>query len=264
MTRGIYAKTVAPVLLAALTAFNAGPAAAQRGDRTVPANTVVRVELEDRLSSATARRGERFMARLDPDDRSGFPRGTQFEGVVTEASRASKEEPGVLDVEIRRAIFPDGRAVAISGELAGLGEDDVRRRSDGRLESKHTSKKKKFDTKWVGYGAAGGAVLSTIFGGGFLKGALLGALGGAIYGYVSKDKGRRDYHEVELASGTEFGIRLADRVAFNDDGRYRDAYYEETDRDRDLDREIDRDRDRDRDREIDRDRDRDRDFDPNR
>src|SRR5690606_35021591 len=112
-------------------------------------------------------------------DRSGFPRGTRFEGVVTEVARAGKNEPGVLDVEFRRAILPDGRAMAISGELAGLGDDDVRRRSDGRLESRHSSRKEKFDAKWVGYGAAGGAVLSTIFGGGFLKGALLGGLGGA-------------------------------------------------------------------------------------
>lgn len=264
MTRGIYAKTVAPLLLAALTAVNTAPAAAQGYNRTVPANTVVRVELEDKLSSANSERGERFMARLDSEDRSGFPRGTRFEGVVTEVARASRNEPGVLDLEIRRAIFPDGRAVAINGELAGLGDDDVRRRSDGTLESRHTSKKKKFDTKWVGYGAAGGAVLSTVFGGGFLKGALLGALGGAIYGYVSKDKGRRDYHDVELSRGSEFGIRLADRVAFNDDGRYRDATYEDDDRyERDRD-DRDRNRDYDRERDIDRDRDRDRDYGPDR
>ena len=75
--------------------------------------------------------------------------------------------------------------------------------------------RKKFDWKWVGYGAGGGAVLGTIFGGNLLRGALLGGLGGAVYSYLNRDK-NREFKDVELSRGTEFGIRLDNRVAFAD------------------------------------------------
>jgi len=194
--------------------------------KVIPANTVVKVKLDQDLSTKEARPGDRFTATLDDDDYSGFPAGTRFEGTVTEATRPTKTRPGILDVTVRRALLPGGSAVAVSGQLAGLEEDDVRRVGRGRLESKHRGKGK-FQTKWVGYGAAGGAVLSTIFGGNFLKGALLGGVGGAVYGYLNKDKGSRSYRDVELDRGTGFGLRLNQRVVFNDSSRYRYASYED-------------------------------------
>lgn len=257
MTGQVSRLMLAPALAAAVGMVGAAQAAPRRvthgavrpavaaNQRVVPADTVVRVELEEGLSSRTARVGQTFMATLDQEDRSGFPEGTRFEGTVAQVTHATKEQPATLDVKFRRAFLPGGSPIAISGGLASLDEKDVSRTSSGRLASR--SRKGKFEAKWVGYGAAGGAVLSTILGGSFLKGALIGAAGGAAYSYLKKEKGRKHRREVELDAGTDFGIRLANRVAFNDSTRYH--YLTSTEiRDRDeRDQDI-RDRDRERDR----------------
>lgn len=229
----------APLLAAAFAAVTAAQAGPARSTRVVPADTVVRAELDTKLSSKTAQKGDPLRAIVSDEDRSGFPIGTRFEGTVTEVQRAKKDQPGVLDVRFNRAVLPDGTPVALGGSLASLDDKDVKRSSDGRMVSKHGSKSK-FDAKWVGYGAGAGAVLATVFGGGFLKGALIGALGGAAYSYINKDKNKDngEYHDVDLAKGTPFGIRVDNRVSFTDTGRYR---YTPADRDSDI-----RDRDRDR------------------
>jgi len=245
-----------PVLMATLGLLVGSQANAAVRSRVIPADTVVRVSLDDELSTRTSQEGDRVTATLDDRDYSGFPEGTRFEGRVTEVRRSAKNQPGILDARFHRAILPDGTVVPISATLAGLDDKDVRRDNDGRLESRHAGRRgsEKFETKWVGYGAGAGAVLSTIFGGNFLKGALLGAVGGAVYSYLNKEKARK-YSEVDLSRGTEFGLRLNQRVAFDDHGRFRYATYEEEQYDRDRDSRYDRDRDREY-----RDRDRDREY----
>src|SRR3569833_3169581 len=254
----------ATVALAAVSFAGSGPARAQppatahpQATRIVPTDTVVRARLEERLSTRTATRGQHFTATVDDNDRSGFPDGTRLEGVVTEVEHPTKEHPGVLDVQFRRAILPGGRAVAITGRLASLDEKDVKETTDGRLVAAHRGDGK-MQTKWLGYGAAGGAVLSTIFGGNFLKGALLGALGGGAYAYLNKAKNHERYREVDLDPDTRFGVRITHQVAFANVPSY---HYRTFDRDRDRqDYRDDRDRDHDRDTDRDRDRDRDRDH----
>lgn len=245
--------------LAAVGLAGAANAAPATQVRYVPSNTVVRARLEDDLSTKTARVGDHFSAKLGNKDYSGLPEGTRFQGVVTDVERPDKKHPGVLDVKIQKAVLPNGTVVPMTGTLASLDDKDVERGSDGRLESRHAKKGGKFETKWVGYGAAGGAVLSTVFGGNFLKGALLGAAGGAVYSYLNKGKGGHGkYRDVELSSGTKFGIRLNNQLAFRTNPSYHYAVYERDRDDRDNDRDRDKDRDRDR---SDRDRDRDRDND---
>jgi len=222
-TRSI-SRAAMPAILGALALLGTHEASAQSRRVTVPENTVVRVRLDDKLSSRTAMRGDRFTATLADEDRSGLPSGTRFEGVLSEVRRSTREEPGVLDMDFRRVILADGASMPVVGTLASLADDDVRRSSDGRLEARRNdSSGGKMQTKWVGYGAGAGAVLATVFGGGFLKGALLGGLGGAVYGYLNKDKDRggRNFSEVDLAQGQEFGIRLNQQIAFADNGRYR-------------------------------------------
>ncbi len=217
------------------TAFMAGASLAQKSStRTVPSNTILRADLDDQLSSRTARKGDVFMATLSNKDYSGLPEGTRFQGVVTEVQIAGKDKPGMLDVRFQKAILPGGATVSFAGELADLDKKNLRRTSTGRLESKAPGKR--FETKWVGYGAAGGAVLSTVLGGGTFRGALLGALGGAAYAYINKNK-KKHYDEVEIAQKTEFGIRATQRLTFTDNSRYRYATYDpSSDRDRDRDR----------------------------
>lgn len=240
---------ILPVLAASFGLH--GPAQAQSRQRTIPVDTVIRLELNDDLSSRNARRGDLFTARLDDRDHSGFPSDTRFEGSVIDVRRAEKNRAGVLGIKIHRAILPGGQMIPVNGTLASLDGDGVRRASNGRLEASGKSSNK-IDLKWVGYGAAGGAVLGTVLGdsGDLLKGALLGALGGAAYSYLNKDKGNsRDYRDVTLARGTDFGVRVHHNIAFRDADRYRyseydDRYAGREDDDRYDDRERTGDRER--------------------
>jgi len=212
-----------PALLLLLGVGGIREAAAQRDRGDIPAETVVRARMDERVSSRNAQVGDRFTATVVDNDRSGFPEGTKLQGTVSEVQHSTKDQPGILDMRFKRAVLPDGTAVAIDGRLASLSDEDTRRTRDGRIESRRSGDKGKFDPKWVGYGAAGGAVLATIFGGGFLKGALLGGLGGAVYAYLNKDKNKNgdSFREATIDSGTEFGVRMAQSVAFDRRPNYR-------------------------------------------
>ncbi|MCC2671748.1 MAG: copper amine oxidase domain protein, partial [Armatimonadetes bacterium] len=256
-------RTVASTMIAALALSTAVQAQTTRSMRYVPTDTVVRLTLAESVNSRTARAGDLFTAQLSERDRSGFPERTRFEGSILDVRRADKGRPGELTMKVHRAFLPNGGVIAVNGTLAGLSEDDVSRTTNGRLVSRGT-KSNKFGTKWIGYGAAGGAVLATVLGdsGDLLKGALLGALGGAAYEYLNKDKKRGSYSDVELSKGTEFGVRVHGQVAFRDSDEFRYASYSRSDRDRDLDRDERYDSRVDRERDYDRDRD-ERDYDRN-
>ncbi|MBM3459070.1 MAG: hypothetical protein FJX77_11135 [Armatimonadetes bacterium] len=242
------------LLPAILTVSMLPVAAGAQGDRVrIPEDTVVRVRLDDAVNGRSAREGQRVMASLDRDDRSGFPLGTRFEGTITELRRAGNGRPGTMDMEFRRAMLPDRDWINLDGRLARLSGDEIRRVDGGRLEARRGGSR--IDTRWIGYGAAGGAVLGVLLGGGsgdLLKGALLGALGGAAYGYINRDRDRdyRDYQDVSLNRGTDFGIRLDRPVSFQDrsDFRYTGDFGRNRGRDRYEDRYDDRYDDRGRDR----------------
>jgi hypothetical protein len=208
-----------PLLITVLGLLGAQSADAQsRGRTTVPADTVVRLKMDTTLNSHDARKGQTFAAVLADEDRSGFPEGTRFQGVVREVQRRTSEKPGMLDVQIQSAYVPGGGKTAVSGRLASLDGDDVRRTKNGRLEARKRTGGKT-DWKWAGYGAGAGAILSAVTGGKALKGAVLGGLGGAVYSYLSRDKGGKDtFRDVDLPRGTEFGMRLERQVSVT--GRY--------------------------------------------
>lgn len=221
-TRAVTGATLAAVLAVGGALPLRVAAAPNDSEVVIPENTVVRLKLEDRVTSREARVGDKFAATLNTNDRSGFPNGTRFQGEVTEAERKKDDEPGVLNVRIRTAYLPGGARLPVSGRLASLNSKDLRRTSDGRLEAKSKGGGSgKPDWKWAGYGAAGGAVLSAILGGGVLKGALLGGVGGGIYSYLNRDKNKSQIRDVDLPAGTEFGMRLDDRVAFDDRDSFR-------------------------------------------
>jgi hypothetical protein len=233
-----------------------GAAQAQRsGDRrqvSLPEGTVLRAELNDRLSSTDSRSGDRFTATIRSDrDGSRLPSDTEVVGQVTSVRRASEKQPATIDVDFRSLRLADGRTYPISASLASLDAKSVRRTTDGRLESRGGSSRDK--TKFIGYGAGAGALIGVLSGGNILKGGLLGAAAGYLYGQLNKDKeshGR--YSEVDLKPGTEFGVELnrrtvvalaADRSSRSDrdrrfddqDARYRNRSAGDLDRPRDAD-----------------------------
>jgi len=211
-------KTRPLALAAALALGVTGSALAQGYSRTadsdtLPAGTVLKVRLDNRLNSAEARPGQRFTATVRPDeDHSGLPEGTRVEGVVRTASPATKDKPGVLDVDFTALSFPNGRNYAINGSLSSLDSKSVTRSENGRLVSKRDSKSEKM--KFIGYGAGAGALIGLLTKGNLLTNALLGAAGGYLYGQLNKDKENGGYRNVDLKEGSEFGVRLDQRFAY--------------------------------------------------
>jgi hypothetical protein len=208
-----------PLALAAALALGVtGSALAQGYSRTadndaLPAGTVLKVRLDNRLNSAQARPGERFTATVRPEeDHSGLPEGTRVEGVVRTAQPASKDKPGVLDVEFTTLEFPNGRNYAINGSLSSLDAKSVTRAANGRLVSKRDTKSDKM--KFIGYGAGAGALIGLLTKGNLLTNTLLGAAGGYLYGQLNKDKQNGSYHDVDLKQGSEFGVRLDQQFAY--------------------------------------------------
>jgi hypothetical protein len=176
---------------------------------SLPEGTVLRAELNDRLSSQDNHPGDRFRATIRSDqDESGLPSGTQVEGTVTSVRRASEKEPGTIDVDFNTLRTPDGRTYPINASLTSLDADSVRRNSSGRLEARGRSSNDK--TKFIGYGAGAGALIGVLSRGNLLTSALLGAAGGYLYGQLTKDKDRNNgrYSDVNLKTGTEFGVRV--------------------------------------------------------
>jgi len=177
---------------------------------SLPEGTVIRAELNDRLSSVDSHPGDRFRGTIRSDqDSAGLPAGTQVEGQVTAVRRASTKEPGTVDVEFTTLRTPDGRTYPITASLTSLDSNSVQRNASGRLEARGSSSNKN-KTKFIGYGAGAGALIGALSHGNLLTSAILGAAGGYLYGQLNKDKAQNNgsYSDVNLKAGTEFGVRV--------------------------------------------------------
>jgi hypothetical protein len=180
---------------------------------TLPVGTVIPVKLDQSLSSKNSQPGDKFTAtvRYGRDD-AGIPEGTRVEGIVREALPSGDGKPGVLDVDFRTIVFPGGDRRPIEAGLYSLDGKSVKS-SDGRLVA--TADKSKDRLKWVGIGAGAGLVIGTLTKGNALVDTLLGA--GA--GFLANEFGNKKPGDVNLKSGSEFGVRLDRQVAFNQDDR---------------------------------------------
>ncbi|HEX8833656.1 MAG TPA: copper amine oxidase N-terminal domain-containing protein [Abditibacteriaceae bacterium] len=183
---------------------------------SVPSGAVVPVLLDTDLSSATSRRGDTFMASVRskaPGD-SEFPAGTKLEGVVTESTPRAGDQPGVLGLDFRAAILPDGRRIPISGSLTALDNDSVVS-SNGRIMAKPQTGGGS-TAKNVLIGAGAGFVLGRVIKKNSTITAILGAAGGYLLGQKDKDKSA----EARLSSGTELGVRIDRNVSYSDAAYY--------------------------------------------
>jgi len=180
---------------------------------TVAANTVIPVSLDETLSSTESRKGDRFTATIVTSDNgtyAGLPSGTKIEGVVT-ASRPQKgNDPGLLDMDFRRVILPDGATYDINGSLASLDNSRVTRNSNGVLVARTDQKDNRM--VYAGYGAAGGLLVGLLTKRP-LEGTILGGVLGYLYGQVKHDQDK--VADVTLRPGTEFGVRLNRELALS-------------------------------------------------
>jgi hypothetical protein len=173
---------------------------------TVNANEIIRVRMEDTITSGSARIGDRFRTTVvDPVYANGIeviPAGSKVTGRVTAVKRADrKSKAGTLGVDFVSVQLPNGTSRAISGSLTDVTGQNNNYDNEGQVTGKSSTKR---NVVFIGGGAATGALIGAIAGGG--KGAGIGAIVGGGLGvagsYFSKGK------EAEVKPGTEFGVIL--------------------------------------------------------
>jgi hypothetical protein len=167
---------------------------------------VIRVRLNQTITSETARTGDQFTTTVvDPVYASGvevIPAGSEIVGRVTTVNRASrKSKAGTMGVHFVSVRLPTGITRAINGDLTDVTSTNVNADNEGEV-SGHSAMKR--NVVFIGGGAATGALIGAIAGGG--KGAGIGAGVGAGLGVAGAlfSKG----HEAVVKSGTEFGVVL--------------------------------------------------------
>lgn len=189
---------------------------------SIPAGAIVPVTMNVSLSSDTARVGQEITATVESQKLgdSEFPAGTTLVGSVTEARAMQGDEPGVLDFNFNTAILPGGERVNLRGDLTTLDDKSVQT-TGGRIMAKE-GKSGGDKLKIIGIGTAAGFVIGRVLKKDGLLPSLLGALGGYLY---SANKGDKPA-EAKVAAGSRVGVRLDQRVAYNDTTYYgaRDAY----------------------------------------
>jgi len=172
---------------------------------SVRAGQTMRVRINEDLGSEKAHIGDVFTTTLvDPIYSSNgvllAPQGSIITGKVTFVQRAQKKgKPATLDVQFVSLKLPNGRVHAINGSLTDLSGSGGTSDNEGTVTANKSSHRK---LKFIGGGAAGGAVIGAIAGGGkgLAIGAGVGAIAGGITGRVKKGS------EVKVPSGTEFGV----------------------------------------------------------
>jgi hypothetical protein len=137
---------------------------------TLPAGTRFRVRLLETLDTRRNRSGDQFTASLDEPlvsgDRVVVPKGTVFQGRVTEAKPSGRVK-GRAVLALRLDSFAlDGQTYLVSSDRSA------------RVSAGH----KKHNILWIGGSSGGGAVIGAIAGGGV--GALIGSGAGAAAGTV--------------------------------------------------------------------------------
>lgn len=229
MKRTINTLTVG-IVLALVTLFGASEALAQKkpvlkkktvvkkivvpvpSTYTVESGTIIRARMNTTISSKSAVVGNTFTSTVtEPVYATNgavvIPTGSTLTARVTNVKKAAKGgEPGQIDVSFVSVKLPNGRTRSINGSLTELESGKTKSDNEGSASG---SKMKNRKVIFIGGGAAGGAVLGAIVGGG--KATAIGAILGAGAGFLGERfmKGP----EAEVKSGTEFSVFLNQAIA---------------------------------------------------
>ena len=173
---------------------------------TVPADTVIRVRMNEQLNSRTARVNERFSTTVEEPVYAGggtevIPVGSKIWGRVTSVQRAQRRKAGNISVSFTSVELPNGTSYPINGSLSSLQTDQVNADNEGTVTGRDNDKR---NAVFIGGGAASGALIGAIAGGG--KGAALGAIIGGALGTGARVYEKEE--EADVKSGTEFGVIL--------------------------------------------------------
>jgi hypothetical protein len=161
---------------------------------TVAADTIMRLRLNDPLTSKKAKVGDQFRSTVvDPVYAKGFqviPPGSIVIGHITHVVRASrKSNAGSLNVAFTAVQLPNEKTHSLNGSLAASDS------ADNEGEVKGGSSKKR-NAAFI----AGGAVVGGLING--VAGAAIGAGAGIGTALIRKGK------EAEVKPGTEFNMIL--------------------------------------------------------
>jgi hypothetical protein len=187
--------TVVAVAFALTVPTGADPAQKEWREVTIPAGTILKVNLNTAVGSDTSRvedpvRGT-LRSAVTVKGVTALPAGTALRGYVTDATRSAKVK-GRARIALRfTRIDPPGPDDSTTIRTA-----TVSRIAPGT---------KKRDAATIGGGAVGGAIVGGIVGGGdgAAKGAAIGGAGGT--GVVLATRGK----EVRIAAGTPLSVRLS-------------------------------------------------------
>lgn len=163
---------------------------------TLPERTPIHVTLDQSLASNQNTAGDHFDATVSEpvivEGKTVIPQGAHAEGLVVDARKSGR-------LMGRARLQLELQTVAVNGQ-----NYEVRTTSNTRIGRDH----KKRNWEWIGGGAAGGAVIGALAGGG--KGALIGGPVGAGAGTtVALLTGKRD---IKLRAETPVQFELAEPV----------------------------------------------------
>ncbi len=178
----------------------------------INSGTVMRVRMNNSITSKTAKVGNTFIVTVTEPVYSNngvvvIPTGSILTGRVNSVKMAAKGgKPGEIDASFISVKLPNGKTKTINGSLTDLDANKSSSDNEGAVSG---SKMKNRKIIFIGGGAAGGAILGAIVGGG--KATAIGAIAGAAGGFLGERylKGP----EAEVKSGTEFGVYLNQAIS---------------------------------------------------
>jgi hypothetical protein len=201
-----------------VSVFESGSQVASARSISVPQGAVVPVTMDETITSATARVGQAFTATVVSQSLgdSEFPPGTKIRGVVTQVSPRTNDNPGVLELDFRNVVLPNGDRYPINAALTSLDNDSVTT-TRGRVTAKASSRDNGDRTKAVAIGGAAGFLIGKLIKRNSIVTAVLGAAGGYLYDR-QKNKGRTV--DAVISRGDRIGVRLDRTVSYADVNDY--------------------------------------------
>lgn len=137
---------------------------------------VVPVRFEQELSLRQNRPGDRFSAVVERGDRD-LPAGTILQGEIVDMDRQRGDRAGFMVLEFNDMLLPDGNRIQIQALPIRMDDKSIRRGPDGRFEAK---KKLEDSGKHIIGGMIGGYILGRIMGDRKGSGIVIGALAGIL------------------------------------------------------------------------------------
>jgi len=181
--------------------------------------TMIRVRLIDRLSTATAEKGEPFRTRVATDVlRDGevlIPAGSEIDGRVADVSRGHAGGYGTMRLQPDVVILPDGARMRLSADVTSTPGSHAHVIGEGTIRPDSRLKK-----DGVEYGGAVGAGVVT---GAIVGGPVGAAAGGLVGAGVITVHLLVDHPQATLEEGTSLMFMLTQPLDLIRDGGVRDG-----------------------------------------